>query len=533
MKRRPIVISLRAATAVVLTAAIAIPAAPASAAPASASTGRPAAAIPVLKVGMAESFTSLDPTVPGGAFDTIPDSLALEQLQVIGTNGRLENWLATKVSQPSPTTYVFALRHRVDFWDGSELTSADVVSSLDYARRPGSHYAGELAPVNGVTAEGPYTVSVSLSQPDAAFLFSLADANSYIFEKRFFDEHKTTYGQPGTLTMGTGPWEVQSLDPTSGVTLVANPHWWGGPAPVQKIMVSFFSNETSEALAMRAGEIDVAPLVENGTQFAATSGAHLTYVPSCNNAFITMPTQTAPWSDVHVRRAVAYAVNRAAVIASTGFRAVPTYTLIEPSQLETLGSQAQVNAIVQPLPKYPYNLAAAKQQMAESSVPKGFSTVLKTFNYGSFLNVDQVIANDLAKIGITVKIQDMQQAAWFSAMEGQSGPRPFSYTTAGGCSPDPSFQNIWLGSQNAKSGGLNVADWTPPVMDQLLTKSLDATTSVGRLAVYAKMLQLLAIDEPYVPLYEQDVSYASNDYTWPGFNQFWGASVWALDLKHR
>jgi peptide/nickel transport system substrate-binding protein len=125
--------------------------------------------------------------------------------------------------------------------------------------------------------------------------------------------------------------------------------------------------------------------------------------------------------------------------------------------------------------------------------------------------VDQVIASELAKIGIAVKLEDMQQAAWFAAMEGSTGPRPFSYTTAGGCSPDPSFQNVWLGSQNAKPGGLNVADWTPPIMDQWLKQSLDAETYAERLAVYAKMLNLLAVDEPYVPLYEQDVSYASNN----------------------
>jgi hypothetical protein len=47
------------------------------------------------------------------------------------------------------------------------------------------------------------------------------------------------------------------------------------------------------------------------------------------------------------------------------------------------------------------------------------------------------------------------------------------------------------------------------------------------------MLNLLAVDEPYVTLYEQDVSFASNNFSWPGFNQFWGASVWALNLVHR
>ena len=135
-----------------------------------------------------------------------------------------------------------------------------------------------------------------------------------------------------------------------------------------------------------------------------------------------------------------------------------------------------------------------------------------------------MIANELAPIGIKVKIGDSASPPGTTAIGGEGAPRPFTYTTAGGCAPDPSFQNIWYGSHNALPGGLNLADWTPPLMDQLLTKSLAAPTNANRLAVYAQMLKLLAVDEPYVPLYEQDVSFASNDFTWPGFSQFWGSS---------
>ncbi len=527
MKLRPAVASL-AVSCTALASPYLVPPSQASA-----TTPGVQSAMPLLRVGMAEAFSSLDPTVPGGAFSNIADSLALEQLQDIGPNGRLQDVLAYGVSEPNRTTYVFTLRPGVKFWDGDTLTSADVVTSLDWARRAGSHFNGELAPIESVTADGPGKATITLAEPDAAFLFTLAFSESYIFEKAFFEQHRSSFGDPSTLEMGTGPWVVQSLDPTRGVVLTANPDWWGGAVPFKEIEFTFFSNETSEALALRAGEIDVSPLVENGNAFASTSGAHMTYATSCNNAFISMPTQTAPWNDVHIRRAVAYAVNRPAIITATGFRAVPTGTLIEPSQLETIGTAAQVNNVLNSLPSYPFSVAEAKKEMAESSEPNGFSTTLLTFNYGSFLDVDQVIANELAPIGIKVKIDNIGQSAWFAAIGGEGAPRPFTYTTAGGCAPDPSFQNIWYGSHNALPGGLNLADWTPPLMDQLLTKSLAAPTNASRLAVYAQMLKLLAVDEPYVPLYEQDVSFASNDFTWPGFSQFWGSSEWALLLRPR
>ncbi len=102
---------------------------------------------------------------------------------------------------------------------------------------------------------------------------------------KFAEAHKGAFGQPGVLVMGTGPWEVDTLDPTTGAELSANPNWWGGKVPIQHISVKFFNNETSEALAFRAGEIDLDDSVTDPRSFAATSGAKLLTARSCNNAF--------------------------------------------------------------------------------------------------------------------------------------------------------------------------------------------------------------------------------------------------------
>jgi peptide/nickel transport system substrate-binding protein len=61
--------------------------------------------------------------------------------------------------------------------------------------------------------------------------------------------------------MGSGPWEFDSLDTTTGPELSANPDWWGGKVNIQRISFTFFSNSTTEALAFRAGEIDFDPLI--------------------------------------------------------------------------------------------------------------------------------------------------------------------------------------------------------------------------------------------------------------------------------
>src|SRR5262249_34649366 len=156
----------------------------------------------------------------------------------------------------------------------------------------------------------------------------------------FQDAHKTTFGQPGTLIIGTGPWEIKSLDPTKGIELSANPHWWGGKVPILHVSIQFFSDEQSLALAFRAGEIDLAPEINDAQGFASTSGAKLVYAPRVWLESFWMPVQDPPWNDIHVRRAVAYALDRQSLIRSKAVPGTPETTFILPQQLQTIASKA-------------------------------------------------------------------------------------------------------------------------------------------------------------------------------------------------
>src|SRR5262249_13888311 len=142
--------------------------------------------------------------------------------------------------------------------------------------------------------------------------------------------------------------------------------------------------------AFRAGQIDVA-FPGDSRGFAATSGAKIISVPATRQGMFTMNTKAAPWNDVHVRRAVAYALNRDDIIEAAGGGAVPDYTIIPPSQLMTLASKAQVAKLVNSLPTYRFDLAKAKAELAKSAYPNGFSARLDTLGFGAFIPTAQVI----------------------------------------------------------------------------------------------------------------------------------------------
>jgi peptide/nickel transport system substrate-binding protein len=179
-------------------------------------------------------------------------------LSQVGPNNQLEPNLATSWHQTSPDTYVYHLRHGVKFWDGDEMTSADVAFSLNFWRSAGSAIAYQFVGVKSIVPSGPYSVVVTLTQPNAARQY--APAQGGIFQMKFFEAHKATFGNPGTLVMGTGPWEIDDFDPTTGAEMSANPDWWGGRVPFEHISVQFCSNETTLELAMRAGERATRPI---------------------------------------------------------------------------------------------------------------------------------------------------------------------------------------------------------------------------------------------------------------------------------
>jgi len=519
-----------AGLALTLAACSGTAAAPSNAAGGADASSSAGATIPLLRVGLDFDLTSLDETKNISANNV--DGLSLETLVQFGPQGQVEPDLATSWDQTSPVTYAYHLRHGVKFWDGRPLTAADVVNALNYYRVPGSYVSTQLISVKSVTATGPYTVTVTLRYPYAPWDTESASAFP-IFEEKFQDQHKTTMGQPGTLIMGSGPWEIDSFDSTTGLTLSANPHWWGGPVNVKHITVKLFANETSEALAFRAGEVDVTPGVLNPKAFASTSGASIISTPAFAEGYFGMNVHQAPWSDIHVRRAVAYALNRADIISALGNKAVPVSTLIPPNELDRLGSQSQVNALINSLPSYPFSLATAKRELAKPAYPHGFSGTLETIAFGSYTPVDEAIAADLAKIGISLKLKVISFNQYIAKADGLKSAITDWYTTFNVSNPDPdSFPSNILGSKNILSGGYNTANYGPPEVDALLQEGVAAQDPAQRLSIYGQLLKRVDTDLPYVSLYDEDYNVAlSSKFTWPGYNVYTQEGAWPLNIK--
>ncbi|WP_157574667.1 ABC transporter substrate-binding protein [Jiangella muralis] len=482
-----------------------------------------------LDVGIPGKVTLVDPADNMEAGLNV-NQLGLEPLLRIDPDGELQPWLATEWEQVSDTVYEYTLREGVTFWDGTELTAEDVKYSWDHLRAPESRRATYFAAVDTVEAVDAGTVRVTLTQPDASWQYTPAMWYSVIFQKKFAEETGDAFGQPGTLLVATGPWKFDSVNPASGMELSAYEGYWGGKPPIDRISVKSFADDNSMALALRAGEIDIAPVVSGPTGFDAAAGGNtVTTVETCGTARMSLPMRRAPWDDVHVRRAVAHAINRDDIVAAAqGAAAGPAVYAISPRLLQTLGTEEEVQTALEEIETYPYDLEAAEAELAQSSVPDGFDFDLTV--PPSSAAIAEVIAAQLGEIGIDIAVEVLPDTAWYAAL--REDVRPLTFSATGACTPDPDWDSIFFDTdESGEPIGLNMAQYSSPEVSALWAEGLLEQDPAQRLRIYTDLQKQVAEDVPYISLFAEGTTYASTTYDIAEYNSyFWMNLPWALNL---
>lgn len=234
-------------------------------------------------------------------------------------------------------TWTFKLRKGVMFHpfpkqpDGYELTSDDVVYSLQRAADPDfSSYAGEYT---GVTfkAVDPYTVAIGIEQPISATLFLAKFANyagGFIVSKKAIEEMGKAWVQ--THPVGTGPFMFASYEPRQETTLAANPKYFRGAPVLENLVIKYLPNVASREFGLRTGELHIieglneSKWVEKISTFPEVS---VTAFGPCETQMLHFNMANEVFKDIRVRKALSYAINRSEVAAFMGESlAVPIYS---------------------------------------------------------------------------------------------------------------------------------------------------------------------------------------------------------------
>lgn len=349
--------------------------------------------------------------VDGTVLNQICEALARATRDGTGVEPALaETW---DVSEDG-LTYTYHLRQGVKFHNGKDLTSADVVASLQRNKAMGS-YMWQLQEAESIEAVDDATVRITLSNKVASFPARLAVLSNAIFPS---EEIEQIGDQEFTNPIGTGPFKLREWVRNDHLTLDKNPDYWdmapdGQPMPyLDQVVVRLVPEVTTQVLQVQAGQINGGSVPYSQVESLKNdSQGQLVTFPQQQIYFMVLQVTRPPFDDVKVRQAMSLALDRQVMV-----------------QQVTAGTATVANSFFpagtfgwDPDLELPTDLDRAKQLMAESKYPDGHEGALLQFPSGSKVGNDNaVLAQQMwQQIGLNFTIQEVESstlgANWYDS----------------------------------------------------------------------------------------------------------------------
>ena len=414
------------------------------------------------------------------------------------------------VVSPDGKTVRLTLRSGIKFADGSLITSSDVKWSLDRARNPDNGaWNGLLDSISSVAASGNL-VTLTLKHPDPSLPAALATFNAAIMPQKLFNaaagandaaKAKAFAEHP----IGSGPFVLSEWKRGSYMVLTRNPYYWkkgedGKALPyLDSLRFEIIPDDNTRILELQAGQIQGAEFIplSRVAELKANAKLNMMLFPSTKVSQITMNNRPTlkdgtanPLSDVRVRQALNYAVNRDALI-----------------QLVTFGTGKPMKSFMSsstPLfdksqPGYSYDPAKAKALLAAAGFKNGIDvTSMATSGSAD----DQALLTALQQmwgaVGVRLKIQQLDTATKTARRRAND----FQLNTGAWTDDiaDPSeitgYYAVYGASQAANTG------FKSDTIEKLFVQSQEETNKAKRAALYRQIQTLYTASSPTVYLYE-------------------------------
>lgn len=350
----------------------------------------------------------LDPTA--GAASAIAEIVQyniFETLTKINSDGSVSPLLAESWEvSPDLKTYTFKLRKGVKFQNGEPFNAAAVKFSYDRAGGEKSTNKDKRTFANLTTqVVDEHTLVVLHKDIDPDLLFALGQATAIIVEPKSADTN-------ATKPVGTGPYQLGAWNKGSSVVLTA---WDGFRAAstikLRRATFRFISDPAAQVAALLAGDVDLFPRVtpRSVPQFKTNPRFQVLVSGSRAKTILAINNARKPLDDVRVRRAIAAAIDRKAVIegAGDGYGA-PIGSHYVPGAFGYVDTTG-VN---------PFDIEKSKKLLAEAGIktPLELTLTLPPTPYAR--QGGEVIVAQLAKVGIVAKTQNVEWAQWLSGTYG-------------------------------------------------------------------------------------------------------------------
>jgi peptide/nickel transport system substrate-binding protein len=418
--------------------------------------------------------------------------------------------------------WTFNLRQGVKFDDGTEFNATHVKYTFDRGigiADPDGPFVGigygDI--IENVTVVSKYVVKFYLKIPFSAFLSLLACQASYIVDPKYAPMHGTSWNVTDVIEykagdarashpMGLGPYKLTKWTRVAGkdseMRLEANPNYWnatGGYPKTKTIVIKFYADSAGLALAIDAGEIDIA-----FRQLAATDINNLKTKTNLKvwegtGAFIqylVLQEKRAPFNDARIRQAVAAAINRTTVVNTVFLGQVQKlYSMIP------VGMFGHTDAFLAlGDPNYTRTIELLSQVGYNETNKLTFTLWYETSgHYPQSPQLAQVLKSSLEASGvISVTLQGLDWAAYRDARRAETMD---AYIL--GWYPDYIDPDDYIYPFLHSSGGSWLHhNYNNTQMDQLIEWARGNTTESARENLYEQIQDLMVDDCPIIPIYQ-------------------------------
>lgn len=499
-----------------------------------------------INFALAGDISSLDPihNYEVSAFCVV-NNIA-ESLLTFGSDGvTLEPCLASGWEEKDSKTYVYQIRDDVCFSDGTPMTMDDVVFSLNRTKDPDSSadMAWLFDNVESIEQTGDWELTIKLSNPDPLWKYYAATSACQVISKSYCEEKGDSFGTPEGNILATGPYVCESWTVDSELILKKNENYWNKEADIPLDTIHYFviEDESSRTLAMSSGQVDVivSPSVDMLSELKSIENVEVLKADSLYVDQVAFNCMRAPFDDVNLRKACAYAIDAVSIRNSVYGEYAQDATGLPFGKgiyavAENVWSEAEKTS-----ESYAYNMEKAKEYLAKSAYPDGVETKLLYYTKNSNKNEALAIQNSLAEIGVKVTLDEVSAGDYWSYVYGsvvdENKVRDYDMMLGfwiPDCVDPSGFANIIYNSSCIGKGGCNTAAYSNDKVDKLIKEANANTDPEKRSEILAEAIQTATNDAPYKNLFYRDQVMALNTSKFEvDFNVMWQYNLLVKDFK--
>lgn len=395
---------------------------------------------------------------------------------------------------PDGMEYTFYLRKDVKWSDGVKFTAKDVEFTFDYlAKAPAFSWIFDVN-IDHMEVPDDHTIKIFMRKPNALFISTLAStSNSLIMSKHGFDKYGDEYGSAVDKIIGTGAYVVTEWKPDVSITYKAKKDYFKGEPAIKGIKLHRITDTNAAIVAIQTGELDLLLTPINGSAYKTLSGNKDVVIgeyTSARNEAIYMYCKDGLFSDVRMRRAVAYAINKEDIltVAMDGLGKIINYP-------GDIGPAMTANPDYVPSITYPQDVEKAKALVKEAG-KVGAPVVIKSYNTDPYAVIGTYLQGVLNEIGLKATVEPMERATFLSQLDAEMCSI-FPLGWVGSAYDIEEVLGCSLHSANIGSAG-NDGFYINPEMDAMIEAARGEADPQKRKGLYKKVVEKFMEDVPFV-----------------------------------